>query len=365
MPEEVTTAVEQRRFQDHVIRDYSDNPNVPDSDNIPDKVFNPNATIVRMINERRFPFGENTFFGYNPAQLGADEFNRCVRLYLERGENYGTAEDTMMLMQEIMGMEQPHRQALQELAIRVVREMYNVPDSLDMSAMITIPNAEEDLEASEPSEEEKDMLSDERKLELQEHIEKRRILNTISHGAAVHQWTSAYFLAVDRLEELNPELCAKYNKLSALVNYWNWQFYMGEAIPPVLQGMNKCNIAGKKVEAKALNFPVLIHELSKGVLDYIMSAGIPQLPAHELKYVYSVADKYSHEQWHYYFGPTLWRAMLDTASLESQQLPRVISAMSVMDYSDLSNFCIDITFHAEEVGKEHMETLKRECMKND
>lgn len=346
MPE-VTTAVEQRRFQDYVTH----------------QGHSPEPTIVRLINERRFPFAENTFFRYNPAKLGAEEFNRCVELYLERGEG-GQAGHAMQLMQQISVDEEPHIPELQELAIRVVREMYNVPDSVDLRGMIAMPDIEEDLDAgeSEPSAAEKDMLTDERKEELKPHIEKRRILNDIVHGAAVHQWTSAYYLAHDRLTELNPDICTKYNKLSALVNYWNWKFYAGDMIPPILQGCNDCNVKEKKIEAKAMNFPVLIHELSKGALDYIASVGIPELPPHELKYIYAEADKLSHEQWHYFFGPTLWRAMLSSSDVSSQELPHIISGMAKMDYVDLSNFCIDITFHQDEVGKEQMDVLKKTCL---
>lgn len=346
MPEE-TTIVEQRRFQDYLIH----------------QGHTPDPTIVRLINENRFPFSENTFFRYNPANLGAEEFNRCVDLYIERGEN-GSPNDAMRIMQELMRDEEPHREELQELAIRVVREMYNVPDSIDLRGMITMPDPEEDLGGCEPSEEEKDMLTDERKEELKPHIEKRRILNDIVHGGSVHIWTSAYFIAYDRLMELNPDLCTKYNRLSALVNYWNWKFYAGDMIPPVLQGCNQCDVKEKKIEAKAMNFPVLIHELSKGVLDFIASIGIPELPPHELKYIYAEADKLSHEQWHYFFGPTLWRAILSSSDLNSQELPNIISGMAKMDYVDLSNFCIDITFHPDEVGKEQMNSLKKECFGN-
>ena len=365
MPEETTVVVEHGRFQDYIAH----------------AEHSPHPTIVRLINERRFPFGDNTFFTYNPAKLGADEFNRCVELYIERGEN-GDVAEAMQLMQELMAEERPYAEELQELAIRVVREMYNVPDSLDLRAILAMPNPSEDLNMEEDREEPElppvrnvdppiaqepesvDRLTDERKSELQQHIEKRRILNDIVHGAAVHQWTSAYYLAYDRLEELNPELCAKYNKLSALVNYWNWKMYFGDMdmAGATLQGCNSCDVKEKKIKAKAMNFPVLIHELSKGVLDYIASIGIPELPPHELKYIYAEADKYSHEQWHYFFGPTLWRAMLSASEVDSQQLPSILSGMAKMDYVDLSNFCVDITFHQEEVGKGLMNTLKRSCL---
>jgi hypothetical protein len=340
MPDEIEVQQRQRRFEDYMA--FANQA--------------PHPQIVRLINENAFPFGRNTFFSYDAPKLSANEFNRCAELFIERGEN-GTAMTAMQLMGEITRMEEPHKEALQNLAISVVKEMYNVPDSLDLKAMLEMPNMEEDCAECEPPEE--NMISDERKEQLQQHIEKRRILNDIVHGAAVHQWTSAYYIANERLLEMNEELCPKYNKLSALVNYWNWKFYYGDAVPPVLQGVNKCSVKNKTIEAKAMNFPVLIHELSKGVLDYLVSVGIPDLPPHELKYIYSEADKYSHEQWHYFFGPTLWRAMLDTADVRSQELPPILSAMAKMDYVDLSNFCIDITFHPEETGKKQMEVLKK------
>jgi hypothetical protein len=342
MPDEIEVQQEQRRFEEYVA--FANQ--------------SPHPQIVRLINENAFPFRRNTFFSYDAPKLSSNEFNRCVELFLERGEN-GSAMTAMQLMGEITTIEEPHKESLQELAISVVKEMYSVPDSLDLRAMIANPNVEDDCEECEPPEE--DMISEERKHQLQQHIEKRRILNDIVHGAAVHQWTSAYYIAYERLLEMNEELCPKYNKLSALVNYWNWKFYYGDAIPPVLQGVNKCSVKNKTIEAKAMNFPVLIHELSKGVLDYLVSVGIPDLPPHELKYIYSEADKYSHEQWHYFFGPTLWRAMLDTADVRSQELPPIISTMAKLDYVDLSNLCIDITFHPEETGKKQMETLKKSC----
>jgi hypothetical protein len=137
-------------------------------------------------------------------------------------------------------------------------------------------------------------------------------------------------------------------------------FDMGQM--PVLQGINKVDVEQKKIEAFGINFPVLIHELSKGVIDYIITAGVPNLEDDgvneaELKYIYSVADKYSHEQWHYFFGPTLWRALLQTANVGSEDLIPIIRKMAEMDYEELSEFCTNIVFYPEEFGVEAMSEL--------
>lgn len=169
------------------------------------------------------------------------------------------------------------------------------------------------------------------------------------------------------MNDINPELVEKYNRLSAIVNYYNWQIVQSDMMAmggrPVLQGFNKVDIENKDIKASAMNFPVLIHELSKGVLDYLISAGIPAIAPYELEYVYAEADKYSHEQWHYFFGPTLWRAMLDSADVTSHDLPPIINYLSKMDYVDLSNICIDICHHPEELGKKQMEAIRKQIEK--
>ena len=86
-----------------------------------------------------------------------------------------------------------------------------------------------------------------RKLELKPFIEKRRILNSVVHGCAVHQWTSAYYLVQEKLNEINADLIGKYNEIAALVNYFNWMIYfepmfdMGQM--PMVQGVNKVTVS--------------------------------------------------------------------------------------------------------------------------
>ena len=341
------------------VRDFREN--LGEITNLPDR------TIVHKLNNNEHPFSENEFFSHNPSAMAADEFKRCVELYNRRCPEGGNPMVAMMLMQEVMMLEDPNKEELQEIAIDLVREMYNVPDSIDLRAMLEQKNVEG--EPGEPDDEEEEEISDERKAELQHFIEKRRILNSIVHGCAVHQWTSAYYLVQDRLDEINPELIGKYNKMAAMVNYWNWMIYfepmfdMGQM--PMTQGLNIVNVGERKIEAYGINFPVLIHELSKGVIDFITTAGVPNfendgVTPDELRYIYSEADKYSHEQWHYFFGPTLWRALLSTADVGSDELIPIIRKMSELDYEELSEFCVNIVFYPEELGKDSMRELMEE-----
>lgn len=327
----------------------------------------PDNQIVRLLDENGHPFSEVPFFAENPSALAADEFKRCVELYHRRCPNGGDPMRAMMLMQEIMAIEDPDKEVLQEIAIDLVTEMYDVPDFIDLRAMLEQKDAEEECGDCDEEEEEEDNISDERKAELLPFIQKRRILNSIVHGCAVHQWTSAYHIVRDRLNEVNPDLIGKYNEVSALVNFWNWQMYFEPMFDagqmPVLQGINEVNVEEEKIEASGINFPVLIHELSKGIMDYITTAGVPNeeddgVTPTELQYIYDVADKYSHEQWHYFFGPTLWRAMLSTAEVGSNELIPILRKMSELEYEELSEFCTNIVFYPEEFGNAQMTDLK-------
>lgn len=331
----------------------------------------PDREIVYKLDNNEHPFFDNNFFSTNPSALAADEFNRCVELCERRCPEGGDAMSAMMLMNEISLMEYSSKEELQQLAIDLVKKMYNVPDYINLNALLeqkNIPNDSDDSYDDEENDEDVEVISDERKNELYKFIQKRRILNSIVHGCAIHQWTSAYYLVAEELNEINPELLSKYNTVSALVNYLNWMFYfepmfeMGQV--PMTQGLNEVSVSEQKIDAYAINFPVLIHELSKGVIDYITIAGVPNLEndgvtPKELQYIYDEADKYSQEQWHYFFGPTLWRALLSTASVGSEELIPIIRKMSEMNYEELSEFCNNIVFYPEEFGINAMNELKR------
>lgn len=104
------------------------------------------------------------------------------------------------------------------------------------------------------------------------------------------------------------------------------------------QGFNEVKFDEEedKINCNAVNFPVLLHEMTKGVMDYLICRGIPQdLSAEELKYYYAKADKYENEVWHYYLSPTIWIEMLDVLKITSDKIPSVIAKLSELDYKVL------------------------------
>ena len=110
----------------------------------------------------------------------------------------------------------------------------------------------------------------------------------------------------------------------------------------ITQGFNEIKFQepGKPqaiVLCKAINFPALLHEVNKGVMDYLICHSIPQqYSEEELKYYYSKADAYENEIWHYLLSPTLWADLLATADVDSKDLPKVIMKLSKLSYKTLT-----------------------------
>jgi hypothetical protein len=86
------------------------------------------------------------------------------------------------------------------------------------------------------------------------------------------------------------------------------------------------------VNAKAQIFPILIHELSKGVMEVITAHGIPQDP--ELwKKVKKYADRPEHEFFHFLVGPEVWRRFLKVVG--KRRLPDVIQLLATQEPDDV------------------------------
>lgn len=159
---------------------------------------------------------------------------------------------------------------------------------------------------------------------------------------------------------VEPELNAIDSGLKELYDYYTsnigillWQIspaafsLMIEENKQITQGFNKLEFkrgedeVGGKINAAGINFPVLIHEINKGIMDWLVSRALPKgYTEEELTYFMSKADAYENEPWHYLLSPSIWIGLLDTAQIESQDLPRLIMNLTQLSYKDLAELCI-------------------------
>lgn len=326
--------------------------------------YKPNEFIIKRIDAKMFSLDFNKVFNYKPEYLATQEFTRCLSLFERRNPGLSPKEGLTRVAGVhalITKLEKPHTEALQQLAINTIKELYQVPDYIDLQAFIK-PQLNLDTkqdDAPNPFLE----LSLEQKNKMRDEIQKRIILNGLVHGSAMHIWKGIYHLVSEELDKLDPELKELYDYYTSALGVSLWftspqQFQaMIESGQHTTQGFNQLQFNkeegfGGKITANAINFPVLLHEINKGVLDWLISAGIPQeYTEEELTYYYSIADAYENEPWHYLLSPTLWVDLLTCANVESEEIPRIISKIVKLSYGEIVELFRLIIDNKEEATK--------------
>lgn len=314
-----------------------------------DSRIQPNPRIIKALDSKIFPLDANNVYSYKPEYLAAKEFKSALSLIDRRMGEVGTkdiANKVAGLFGYIAKVEDPIRQELANLAVETIRELYNVPEHIRLEAFI---EKKIDLDTAQDDNPESFLeLSLSQKNDMRDEIQKRVILNGLVHGSSMYIWKSAYYIVRDKLNDFNPILIQLYDELTAGVNFSFWTkdpaafSFAVQNQMHVTQGFNKITfdepgMPSANVLCKGINFPTLFHELNKGVLDYVICAGIPQnYSEEELRYYYTKADAYENEFWHYLLSPTLWADLLETASVDPERIPHVLLRLSKLSYQTLT-----------------------------
>lgn len=309
--------------------------------------YKPNNEIIRRIDSKMFAFDNNKVLNYKPHELAFEEFSRCLSLFESRsvGLNPNQAMNRLAGVYNLINrFEEPVKDKLEALAIKTIKDIYQVPDYVNLKAIIN-PNLS--LNTTQDKSPQPFLnLTLEQKNSMRDEINKRIVLNSLVHGSSMQVWKGVYHLVSAELKELNPELVELYDYYTALIGITIWQISpdisskLVENNIQMTQGFNKLTFNkeqgfGGDIEAQALNFPVLLHELNKGVIDWLVSAGIPsQYNEEELRYYYSKADDYQLEHWHYLLGPSLWNKLLSAKNIDNEDIPKLISDLVKLSPKD-------------------------------
>ncbi len=325
----------------------------------------PNKTLIKRLDAKMFAFDQNKVYNYKPEVLAFSEYSRCLSLFEKRnpGADIMDAQKRMPGTQIIITKEELlHREALQELAINTIKDIYEVPDYVNLRGMIT-PRFSLDTEQN-IDQKTFTSLTLSQKNDMRDEIQKRIILNGLVHGSAMHIWKGIYHMVSDELEAINPKLKDLYDTYTSTTGILIWgispdafqQSMADEEVEMMAQGYNKLQFNrggfGGSITAKAINFPVLLHELNKGVMDWLISAGIPkEYNEEQLRYYYAKADSYENELYHYMLSPTLWSELLLSAQMENHLIPKLIARITKMTYPELTDFFRLILDNREQATK--------------
>lgn len=250
-------------------------------------------------------------------RLAADRFNEVVDKVREiTGLDDLTRRDViqyliqnmMQAFMEASSIESRHRAELEELAVSSVMEEKNIPEGafifdaklvganqVDTSKMKMKPEEMDDEgQEMEMPNFDVDTLTDEENFELEKH--KRTIINALIQGSAKRE----HFLfekpsVREALNSINDSLVPLYKRIMAINDLFYWtedemiqrmsQTGMGVAGSAEVSNSGDGEEEGDdeemsqvKIIARGASFPILTHELSKGIEEAFGKFGLPEDP---------------------------------------------------------------------------------------
>jgi len=347
---------------------------------------NPNTIdFWRNIRQSNHPFSAHpllAMYGDESAQQSYDHTLKSIQKAFPQLQNAQPRQIMQMLpqlagrvFQQIGAAEKPHREELEHLVVQLVSSIWGVPeDILDVKLVdpremrgIAQELDEPEEEPEEPEEPEMQQVPIDR-----EQVNKRITMNALTQGASVHNMGTIHHAAVDQINQIDPRLIQMYSQLASGSTHIYWIMDFANMSRDMLKnasvGTSKVDfgedqdpeeeqeydIEGQeeqeynpeeqeynpeadeeyepskpqvRVIARAINFPVLIQETIKGVMEVLSMHGLEGLSKTQLASIYQEADALEDEPWLIQVGPQLWRSFLQIVP-KDHKLVDIVSALA-------------------------------------
>jgi len=243
----------------------------------------------------------------------------------------------MQAVKKVKQIESNNEGYLEQLAVEVVKKELSLPDDafqydveltsmpgqIDMSKMRKDSEEPEDedvldqfgVKEDEAEDDLENFMAAFEKFDLEKA--KRRFINSLIQGASKKGHYMCH-LVKEELEKLDPNLLNLYGVLMSVNDllYWIMPDEMVMKAAESGQGME-----GKEeiddttdpptIKAKGLFFPILIHELLKGVYEVLGTQGLPDDPK-AADMVMASQDTLPYEIWDLRLGPVIWEKFMDS-----------------------------------------------------
>ena len=321
----------------------------------------------------------------NFEELIASERFKSV---IEKVKNYTgirnvTPQSFMQLQQMLMGslqrilqLESQHKEQLEELAVKIVREEMAVPpDAVQFDAKIVgmgeIDTEGMQAQSQEQQTPEQQMDAEEEAMEEFEEFDiekqKRRFLNQLIQGAS-KKGHYMFHLVEEELNNISPDLINLYGVMMSINDLVYW--IMPDQTTMMMAASGE-SVAGKEeidpetdpptVKAQGITFPVLVHELVKGVMELLATQGLPDDPGMAQRVIDS-EDTLVAEVWDLRLGPVIWEKFRESYPHDLLQDDKRIvqnylfSEFANMDAKEMFALAKKILSGGQE-GKEELEKM--------
>ena len=226
-------------------------------------------------------------------------------------------------MQRLVMIQSQNKEELENLAVELVKNELGIPDgAMQFDAELVM----QPMGAAEGMQSEPEMPSEEEVEELMGDIEnfnleraKRRFINSLIQGAAF-KGGHMYNLVRDEINDINPQLMNLYAVTQSLMEHAYWIFPDMEGMAGGGGGqMGQSEVDEETdpptVKARAVTFPLLVHELVKGVYEVFGTHGLPDDPRQQ-EMILNAEDTLPAEIWDSRLGPVFWEKFMATYPME-------------------------------------------------
>ena len=235
----------------------------------------------------------------------------------------GLMMTVMQSMQRLIMIQMQNKKRLEDLAVELVRTEMGIPeDAMQFKAELVMqpmgPAEGMQNEPEMPSEEEvEEFMGDMEEFNLERS--KRRFINSLIQGAAF-KGGHMFNLVRNEINDINPQLMDLYTTTQALMEHAYWIFPDMEGMAGGGGGqMGQSEVDEETdpptVKAKAVTFPLLVHELVKGVYEIFGTHGLPDDPKQQ-EMILNAEDTLPAEIWDSRLGPIFWEKFMATYPME-------------------------------------------------
>ena len=279
-------------------------------------------------------------------------------------------------MQKLVMIQNQNKKQLEDLAIELVKNELGIPDgAMQFKAeLVGQPmGAAEGMqsESEMPSEEEvEELMGDMENFNLER--EKRRFINSLIQGAAF-KGGHMYNLVKNEINDINPQLMNLYAVTQSLMEHAYWIFPNMEGMAGSGGGqMGQSEVDEETdpptVKAKAVTFPLLVHELVKGVYEIFGSHGLPDDPRQQ-EMILNAEDTLPSEIWDSRLGPIFWEKFMASYPIElfdedkkhiQHYLFMRFSALSAKDFMRVSKMILK----GDPSGQQFIQGMVNEIVKD-
>lgn len=238
---------------------------------------------------------------------------------------------SQQVLNDIIAAEKDYRDELEMVAAQMVTDAYPIIDYANIRIDGKIVGME-DLDIQAPAPQDNPSSPDFGEDDPEKLKAKRRIINGITQGASI-RGAFGFMLFREYLDQINPELVSKYNEILKLVfGIYDDPNAIAMMLAMLAQGQKQQGGESEMeydeeneqfvIKAKAICFPMLVHEIVKGLYEIVGTEGFGA-DKEKNQAIINAVDKLKHEPEDLQYGKFIYDAVSDLYNQSDIDDPRV------------------------------------------